>query len=178
VGRGKEERGRGGRTHDAADAPRPEAVRVGGGPYQSPRGRKEAVRVGRDAGPKQGQKHRHEHLRRTTVYPEPTTTTPSTRRERPAAIFFFPSPLDGELDLPMCWPSSRRTAAPQQVGALGLFMLPSSPSPCDVPLWMSAVEPLMFLQGTWCAAAPPRAAPLVSRWLHRANCDALHFRPG
>jgi hypothetical protein len=40
----------------------------------------------------------------------------------------------GKLDLPVCWPSSRRTAAPRRVIALGLFMLPSSSSPCDVPL--------------------------------------------
>jgi hypothetical protein len=33
------------------------------------------------------------------VYPEPATTTPPTRREHPAAIFFFPSPLDAFL----CW---------------------------------------------------------------------------
>jgi hypothetical protein len=125
VGRGKEGRGRGGRTHDAAGAPRPEAVRVGGELYQSPWRRKEAVRVGREAGPEQGPERRREHLRHAIVYPEPATTTPPTRRERPAAIFFFPSPwmlscvglatsrrVAGELDLLVCWPSSRRNAAP------------------------------------------------------------------
>jgi hypothetical protein len=40
----------------------------------------------------------------------------------------------GNLILPVCWPSSRRTAAPRWAGAPGLFMLLSSPSPCDVPL--------------------------------------------
>jgi hypothetical protein len=99
VGRGKEEQGRGVRTRDAAGPPRPEAVSVDGELYQSPRGRKEAVHVGKKAGPEQGPERRREHLRRATVYPEPGTTTPSTRCERPAAIFFFPSPLDAFL----CW---------------------------------------------------------------------------
>jgi hypothetical protein len=40
-GEEEEERGRGGRTRDAASAPRPEAVRVSGEPYQSPREREE-----------------------------------------------------------------------------------------------------------------------------------------
>jgi hypothetical protein len=31
------------------------------------------------------------------IYPEPATTTPPTRREHPAAIFFFPSSLDASL---------------------------------------------------------------------------------
>jgi hypothetical protein len=101
VGRGKEERGRGVRTRDAAGAPRPEAVSVDGEPYQSPRGRKEVVHGWRKAGSEQGPERRREHLRRTTVYPEPGTTTPSTRRERPTAIFFFPSPSDAFL----CWTS-------------------------------------------------------------------------
>jgi hypothetical protein len=99
VGRGKEERGRRSRTRDAVVAPRPEAIHVGGEPYQSPRGRKEFVRVGRKAGPEQGPERRREHLRRATVYPESATTTPQTRRERPVAIFFFPPPLDAFL----CW---------------------------------------------------------------------------
>jgi hypothetical protein len=79
--------GRGGRTRDTASAPRPEAAPVAA--------RKEGfVRVRGEDGPEQGPECRRERLRGATVFPEPATTTPSTHREHPAAIFFFPSSLD------------------------------------------------------------------------------------
>jgi hypothetical protein len=45
------------------------------------------------------------------------------------------------LMLPVCWPSSRSPAVPRRVGAPGLVMPPSSPSPCDEPLCSPAIEP-------------------------------------
>jgi hypothetical protein len=115
-------------------------------------------------------------------YTKPATTTPPTRREHPAAIFSFPPPLmltcDGpaasrcaakDLYLPVCWPSSRRTAAPRRVRAPGPFMLPSSPSPCDVSVNAGCRAVECFAGDVRCAAAPPRAAPLVSRQPRRAG---------
>jgi hypothetical protein len=72
---------------DAADAPRSEAA-----PVVTRKG-EEAVRAEEGAGPEQGQLHRRrERLHRATVYPEPATTTPSTRCEsRLNPLHLFPS---------------------------------------------------------------------------------------
>jgi hypothetical protein len=84
---------------DVADASRSEVA-----PVITRKG-EEAVRVGEGTGPEQEQlRHRwerlrhRERLRRTTVYPEPATTTPSTRCERRLnPLHLFPS-----LASPLC----------------------------------------------------------------------------
>jgi hypothetical protein len=60
-----------------------------------------------------------------------------------AALFLFPPSLISSLfgtggvgvrrrvSMPGCWPSSRRTAASRLCGALGPFMPPGPPSPCE-----------------------------------------------
>jgi hypothetical protein len=73
VGEGEEERGRGGSARDAAGAPRPEAVRVHGEPYQSPRRR--------GAGTEQEVERRREHLHRAAFFAKSATTTSRTQRE-------------------------------------------------------------------------------------------------
>jgi hypothetical protein len=81
------------RRWDVADAPRSEAA-----PVITRKG-EETVRIGEGAGPEQEQLRRRrerlrhrERLRRATVYPEPATTTPSTRCERRLnPLHLFPS---------------------------------------------------------------------------------------
>jgi hypothetical protein len=79
-------------------------VKVGGRPRHHEEGRGGRPRWGRNGPEQEHLRHRwerlrhRERLRRTTVYPEPATTTPSTRCERRLnPLHLFPS-----LASPLC----------------------------------------------------------------------------
>jgi hypothetical protein len=119
---------------------------------------------------------------------EPATTTPSPRREHHRG----PLPLSSLLDFFSVW-HRRRWGAPSRV----LAWLPAfepqyyrtaiewssravhAPGPAVAvrgPSVIAGLRAERAVQGTSCAAASPRDAPLVTRWLRRASKARLRVR--